>query len=117
MTIENTAEYNPIKALTLEPGDIESQEAKGQAELAESQQLPKSDGGLRDMLGIRTLGPSKDDDLFVDVELPLGWKIEPTEHNMWSDLMNDSDEVVANIFYKAAFYDRKAKMYKPAVED
>ena len=48
------------------------------------------------------------DDLFWNVELPKGWKIEATDHNMWNNLFDDKGRKRANFFYKAAFYDRDA---------
>lgn len=48
------------------------------------------------------------DDLFYNVELPIGWKVEATDHIMWNKLINDKNEEVAKFFYKAAFYDRDA---------
>ena len=48
------------------------------------------------------------DDLFYEVLLPEGWKIEPTDHDMWNKLLNENGEEVASFFYKASFYDREA---------
>lgn len=48
------------------------------------------------------------DDLFVTVQLPEGWKKKATDHAMWSDLLDDNGRKRAAIFYKAAFYDRRA---------
>ena len=48
------------------------------------------------------------DDLFWNVELPDGWKIEATDHSMWNNLFDDKGRKRANFFYKAAFYDRDA---------
>jgi hypothetical protein len=42
------------------------------------------------------------------VSLPPGWKVVPTDHSMWSDLVDAKGEKRASIFYKAAFYDRDA---------
>lgn len=57
-------------------------------------------------LGITIVGGY--DDLFYNVELPTGWKVEATDHPMWNTLFNDKNEEVATFFYKAAFYDRDA---------
>jgi len=48
------------------------------------------------------------DDLFYEVKLPEGWKIESTENPFWSHLLDDKERVRAAIFYKASFHDRKA---------
>lgn len=106
-------EKRPEWTLGGNPSAIENQEAQGQKMLCESNQLPRTDG-YKDIKeeyikrGIKVIGPSKDDDLFYDVILPEGWKIEPTEHSMWSKLSNEKGEKVASIFYKASFYDRSA---------
>ena len=50
----------------------------------------------------------EDDDLFYNVELPEGWKIEATGHTMWNDLLDDKGRLRGSFFYKAAFYDRHA---------
>lgn len=49
-------------------------------------------------------------DLFFEVELPEGWRIEPTDHSMWTKLVDALGYERAMIFYKAAFYDRSAHM-------
>lgn len=59
-------------------------------------------------LGIKVLGESPGDPKFVDCELPAGWKIKPTDHSMWSQLLDEQNHERGAIFYKAAFYDRKA---------
>ena len=48
------------------------------------------------------------DDLFVNVTLPPSWQVNPTDHSMWSELVDSDGVVRAQIFYKAAFYDRSA---------
>lgn len=57
-------------------------------------------------MGIRILEDY--DDLFYSVELPEGWKLEPTSHTLWSQLRDDKGRERALVFYKAAFYDREA---------
>lgn len=51
---------------------------------------------------------SEYDDLFYNVELPVGWAIRATEHSMWNELLDDTGRKRADFFYKAAFYDRDA---------
>lgn len=48
------------------------------------------------------------DDLFWNVRLPEGWKLEATEHTMWNKLFDDQGKERATFFYKAALYDRSA---------
>lgn len=113
--VRNTSksEIHPEWLMGGNPDAIEDQEARGQEELCNSSQLPRTDGykdvrGDYERLGIKVIGKTKDNDLFYDVVLPEGWKINPTEHSMWSDLVDDKGEKVAGVFYKAAFYDRRA---------
>jgi len=107
----NTANF--IAALT--PGGIEAQEAAGQRDMVANTRLPKEIIHSTDVnpivlasKGFEFLGDY--DDLFYSVKLPAGWKLVPTDHSMWSDLVDDKGRVRANIFYKAAFYDRSAHM-------
>ncbi|MEK6828574.1 MAG: hypothetical protein AABY15_00410 [Nanoarchaeota archaeon] len=121
MSITNTKNDIVEKKLLVAMGEggkgIEAQEAQGQRELVKSSQLPAGLSGYRsgpgakeiyEKLGIKVIGPSKGDELFLDVELPSGWSKKATDHDMWSDLLDDKGRKRAGIFYKAAFYDRKA---------
>lgn len=98
------------------PDAIEAQEAQGQKELVESSQLPRKCNYPRDFnaieqykkMGIKVVENSEGDDLFVDVVLPKGWKLEFTDHSMWNSLIDNKGRERATIFYKAAFYDRDA---------
>lgn len=115
MKIKNTAESpNPEWLFGGNPNAIERQEEDGQKQLVESSQLPRKAGyhedskNLLEKLGCKIIGESDGDDLFYDVELPKGWKKQSTDHPMWSELINEKNDVVAQIFYKAAFYDRDA---------
>lgn len=99
---------NAITAQT--PGGIEAQEAAGQAKLVADSTLPiKCNYCTREQLeqmGIVFFEPV--DNLFVNVKLPDGWKKVPTDHSMWSNLIDEKGRVRGSIFYKAAFYDRDA---------
>lgn len=99
------------------PKSIEKQEKIGQDELCNSCQLPTKLMSTEfsitakeyyDALGINVLRESKGDSLFYDIELPKDWSIQHTDHAMWSNLVDDKQRIRANIFYKAAFYDRQA---------
>ena len=48
------------------------------------------------------------DPLFRTAVLPHGWKLKPTDHAMWSKLVDERGRTRASMFYKAAFYDRDA---------
>ncbi|MEE8368270.1 MAG: hypothetical protein V3S30_08125 [Thermoanaerobaculia bacterium] len=98
------------------------QEAQGQRDVvaAAGTRLP-SEGTIRNRMGDPIQGsvtdvwksyglvfgkPVKDDEIWVEAILPDGWKIESTDHSMWSKLVDDKGRARALIFYKAAFYDR-----------
>jgi hypothetical protein len=99
---------NFIAAVT--PGGIEAQEKQGQQTLVNKDILP-AECPRKELisLGFKFLGPY--DDIFVSVEMPADWKKVPTDHDMWSDLVDDKGRKRASIFYKAAFYDRSAHMH------
>lgn len=96
------------------PDAIERQEAQGQQELVNSEQLPvKCSPVLKAKLqyaGVVFDSVTPDDALFCLAILPKGWKKQPTDHSMWSALVDDKGQKQAMIFYKAAFYDRDAFM-------
>lgn len=93
------------------PSDaILRQESRGQENFVKSETLPRKyyDQSLLEGWGI-VFGEAADD-LFVYVTLPDGWIKRPTDHSMWSELVDGEGKVRATIFYKAAFYDRDAFM-------
>lgn len=94
-------------------GSIERQEARGQSSFVASATLPKiCNNASREQLEALGIVFGKDvDDLFVEVQLPSGWKKEAAGHSMWSNLVDDKGRKRAAIFYKAAFYDRSAHMH------
>lgn len=92
------------------PGGIEAQEARGQQELVNSSTLPK-ECPRADLEAMGMVFGADVDDLFTSVTLPPGWSKAATEHHMWSDLLDDKGRRRAAIFYKAAFYDRRADMH------
>ena len=97
------------------PNAIEHQEAQGQRELcAESAALPVECDPLGvaalEKAGVKFGAVRQNDDVFRDATLPAGWKIVPTDHSMWSKLLDNEGRERAKIFYKAAFYDRSAHM-------
>lgn len=95
------------------PGGIEAQEASEQKRFVRSTTLPKkiAHGNTREQFETVGIKFGEDaDDLFVNCELPFGWTKRPTEHSMWSELVDEKGRVRALIFYKGAFYDRNAHM-------
>ena len=92
---------------------IVASEKRGQQKLVNSMWLPRemckiAKQQLED-LGFNFLDGG--DDLFYSVELPAGWYKPATDHDMWSSLHDGTGAKRADIFYKAAFYDRSATLY------
>lgn len=104
-------------AVAATPGGIIAQEAAGQTQLVLSTQLPiqgliGTDRERWEDLGVKIFDDKRSNDcLFCHVELPAGWKKVPTDHPLWTDLVDESGKIVAKIVYKAAFYDRYAQIY------
>ena len=93
------------------PAAIEASEARGQSQLVSSTKLPVQVHGDRQKLtdaGVVFGEPDERDSLFCEATLPAGWKKVATDHSMWSKLVDADGNEVASIFYKAAFYDRRA---------
>ena len=105
--LENGDLDNFITAST--PGGIERQEAEGQQQFVASETLPTNCPREQlEALGFKFGEPV--DDIFTAVQMPEGWSKKPTDHSMWSDLIDDRGRKRGGIFYKAAFYDRNAHM-------
>ena len=93
------------------PGAIEASERAGQRDLERAEQFPAKMGDSREAferMGLVFIGPTQGDSLFLDCRLPPGWRKVGTDHAMWSDLLDDKGRKRGAIFYKAAFYDRRA---------
>lgn len=94
------------------PGGIERQEKNGQADLVSANsRLPKDmgDQSVYEKMGIKFLDDA--DDIFVNVVLPEGWRLEATDHAMHSYVVDHKGRRRIAVFYKAAFYDRSANMH------
>lgn len=115
----NEVDIENIMALAT-PGGIEAQEARGQMQLVASQSLPidglewkfnreKYDVTPKEYLtSLGFVFGEQQDDLFINVTLPEGWTMEPSDHSMWSYVTDADGRERISIFYKAAFYDRSA---------
>lgn len=91
------------------PGGIKKQEAEGQAALAKTDVMPielRPSRSAFEAVGF-SFGDTIDD-IFRQATLPDGWCKRPTDHSMHTELVDENGAVRGNIFYKAAFYDRKA---------
>jgi hypothetical protein len=100
----------------ISPGTaIEAQESREQSRVCNRQMLPRYESPtfakkdakpLYEKAGIKILNEA--DDLFYSVQLPEGWKIEPTGHSMWNNVLDAKGRLRFVFFYKGAFYDRDA---------
>jgi len=93
---------------------IERQERDGQRQLVNSDRLPSDIQGDRaewEVLGFTFGDPDPADPLFMPATLPEGWKRQATDHSMGSVIVDTLGCERVSIFYKAAFYDRKAHMH------
>jgi len=120
--VTNTSKQDPMLHLltAMAPDGILGQEAQGQREIVNSTVLPVDMGWQREgepppqgqfeALGF-TFGDVVDGDpLFRHATLPDGWRREGTEHSMWTGILDERGIPRVAVFYKAAFYDRKAHM-------
>lgn len=92
---------------------IEAMEAEGQRALVTSDVLPvEMRPGRKEFeaLGFVFGEAVNDDPLFLHATLPEGWTRKPSDHSMWSYLVDELGQERVAIFYKAAFYDRHANM-------
>lgn len=105
---------NPERGLIMAvPGAIEASERRGQQEVLHSDRLPSRSGG--DEAALIALGftfgePDREDPLFRPATLPTGWKREGSSHAMWSYIVDERGIRRVGVGYKAAFYDRWARM-------
>jgi hypothetical protein len=91
------------------PGGIEAQEKRGQMALVNSTNMPiemHPDRAAFERIGF-VFGDTVDD-LFVSATLPPGWTRAATDHSMHSVINDERGRERVSIFYKAAFYDRRA---------
>lgn len=115
------AEENPLitMAKTMGVGGIEASEKAGQIQFVESDVLPaemrcyRSERPARELLeswGFVFGEPIANDPLFIAAKLPPGWRKQTTGHSMWSHIVDERGRERCAVFYKAAFYDRKATL-------
>lgn len=115
--IENTSQRDPFVHVLGGLSDgldgyIRGMEAGGQRQVVHSSVLP-TDGPWDDLiaLGFTRGEPVPGDPLFTNCTLPEGWAKAGTDHDMWSNVMDERGVERVMVFYKAAFYDRRADMY------
>lgn len=93
---------------------IYAMEKRGQQELVHSDRLPTEVLGGTDAdfeaVGFTFGEPDPRDPLFRPATLPDGWTREASDHDMGSYVVDPQGRRRVSIFYKAAFYDRRAHM-------
>jgi len=110
--IENTSNRDPLLHLAGAFNDpsryITEMEKAGQSQVVNSTSLPTEGSDALAALGFK-LGPvGQGDDLFREVTLPDGWSKQGSDHDMWSYVVDHHGRRRVSVFYKAAFYDRRA---------
>jgi len=91
------------------PGGIEAQEAAGQVDFCLDQTLP-IDCPKEELEKLGFIFGDEVDEIFIQAQFPDGWTKQATDHSMHTDLLDEKGRKRANIFYKAAFYDRRASL-------
>jgi hypothetical protein len=91
---------------------IEASERRGQAALCSSREVPVKGSEILVALGF-ALGETGSDRLFISATWPAGWAQRATDHAMWSNIVDAKGRKRAGVFYKAAFYDRRAFVSGP----
>lgn len=108
-------------AAAMTPGGIEAQEAAGQRSLtAKAERLPikgtvdnPEKRAQWEAAGFVFGEPITEGrhTMFVACTFPRGWKLVPTEHSMWSSVVDAKGRKRAAVFFKAAFYDYSAHTF------
>lgn len=98
------------------PGGIEAQEAQGVRSMIAGQLLPAK-GPWDELQRLGVVKGEAVDELFVRATLPGGWRVVQLGDSRASSLQDANGKEIASIFYKAAFYDRKAHMFLVSAED
>lgn len=112
--IENTRNRDPLLNLIgiMAEGQsdyITGMESAGQHQLVNSDMLPTEAPWDRlEELGFIRGEVVQGDDLFTHCTLPDGWRRAGTDHAMHSDILDERGVKRVSVFYKAAFYDRRA---------
>jgi hypothetical protein len=97
------------------PGGIEEQEAEGAAAMQQGtcEVIPAQGASEEELTALGfVLGPiDPNDKLFRQATLPAGWKRAGTGHSMHTDIVDELGRTRVGIFYKAAWYDRRADLH------
>lgn len=95
---------------------IQNLEAESSREMCKRNLSPKESSLPKDIRGIDREGltnlgfvfTNDLDTIFVKVKFPPGWLCIPTEHRLWSNLIDQNQKVRATIFFKDSPWDRRA---------
>ena len=115
--VENTTQRDPLVNLVGMLGEgtddyILGMEAAGGAQLLASSLMPaEADWDNLTALGFTKGDPVPGDDLFVNCTLPAGWTRKSLSDPRGSVVLDERGIERVSVFYKAAFYDRKANAY------
>lgn len=91
------------------PGGIEAQEKAGQGKLVASTDMPLDLNPNKDAFeAVGFTFGEKIDDVFQEATLPKGWTRKATDHDMWSEILDENGGKRVSVFYNAAFYHRSA---------
>ncbi len=109
---QDAARILGLARLGLGAGEVEAMERAGQQQLVNSALLPTKGSDEPEFLRLGfTFGePLADDPMFRPATLPAGWRKAGTDHDMHSDILDQFGRRRVGVFYKAAFYDRRADM-------
>lgn len=116
--IENTSNRDPLLHHLGSMSDgtsdyVEGMESAGQRQLVASCDLPTEGSDDPEFLALGfTFGePHKHDPLFRPATLPKGWRKVARDHAMGSAVVDELGRERVSVFYKAAYYDRRADMF------
>lgn len=101
-----------IRAINGEENFLENMEVEGQQKAIRRNKMAKSmrpEKEIWEQLGFK-FSEIEDDDILYDATLPEGWSMQATEHAMWINILDPNGRIRGKMFYKAAFYDRRADM-------
>jgi hypothetical protein len=109
---DNTSNWSPEQRL-FASFDIPDMERRGQQQLVASIVLPAAmdgDDAPFEALGFTFGEQVPGDPLFRQATLPEGWTKRGTDHDMHSVIEDERGIARVGVFYKAAYYDRRADM-------
>ena len=101
-----------VRTLSGEPNVLEHMEKEGQQRAVNNTMVAKKMFPSRkkwEELGF-TFTDIPGDNVLCKATLPEGWEMVAIDHSMWNNIIDEQGRVRGSMFYKAAFYDREARM-------